>query len=227
VPAPSDRVKVETASGLIEISWQGRDRLLAELNAREGFGLVVGDFEDAGASRPVRIPIGVMEEVTFAIARILIRELPAFQGSGLPELHYALQHEVHAAPTEFVTREQYEALNDSDRTEYLHRLHNAAVIPDGGERSISRLIEYWEHLNDLAEWVPPTVEYERPSRQRARDCSWACAEEILESDHQMLRERTLDLDESLHTELTAEVSKLAPILNRKRALDRKHGHPES
>jgi hypothetical protein len=55
MPVRLDRVLVDVAGELVEISWDERDALLARLRLLDGFESIVGAFEAVGASRPVEL----------------------------------------------------------------------------------------------------------------------------------------------------------------------------
>jgi len=56
MPGRLDRVEVATAFGTVALSWDARGQLLAEMRHLDSLEPVRRDFENAGASRPVRIP---------------------------------------------------------------------------------------------------------------------------------------------------------------------------
>jgi len=53
-----DRVHVDVAGTIVEITWNARDRLLKKLRFVFGCETIVGKFEAAGASRPVELDDG-------------------------------------------------------------------------------------------------------------------------------------------------------------------------
>jgi hypothetical protein len=55
VPQRLDRVQVDVAEEMVEISWGERDKLLARLRLLEGFEDIVSRFEAVGASHPVEL----------------------------------------------------------------------------------------------------------------------------------------------------------------------------
>jgi hypothetical protein len=55
VPERLDRVQVDVAGELAEISWYERDTLLEKLETVDGCDTIVQRFEAVGASRPVHL----------------------------------------------------------------------------------------------------------------------------------------------------------------------------
>jgi hypothetical protein len=50
-----DRVQVDVAGEIVEISWGERDKLLGKLRVLDGCETIVQNFEAVGASRPVEL----------------------------------------------------------------------------------------------------------------------------------------------------------------------------
>jgi hypothetical protein len=67
MPERLNRVQVGTAFGIVTLSWEARDRLVAELRHLESLSDVTADFENARASRTVVIP----QELGTAVARVI------------------------------------------------------------------------------------------------------------------------------------------------------------
>jgi len=95
MPGRLDRVDVELADRTVTLTWDARDQLLAEMRHLPSLDPVRRDFENAGASRPVRIEHDLRGDVFQAIeawARKTpggLRALPA----GIFDLRNALADE--------------------------------------------------------------------------------------------------------------------------------------
>jgi hypothetical protein len=96
MPGRLDRVLVETSLGMVTLSWDTRDRLLAELRHLDSLEPVTDDFENACASRPVVIPQELKPAVVQVIEMIGKDSTEGLAGleGGLVELRDALVDEM-------------------------------------------------------------------------------------------------------------------------------------
>jgi hypothetical protein len=67
MPGRLDRVEVLTAFGPVTLTWEDRTRLLDEMKHLDPLEPVRREFENAGATRPVRIP----QELKPALVRVI------------------------------------------------------------------------------------------------------------------------------------------------------------
>jgi hypothetical protein len=99
MPARLDRVHVELASRHepLELPWDSRDKLLDEIRHFDSARPIVADFENAGASRPVKLTLEQKAELIELIEawadRVSITELPAV----VWDLRCALADDLHVA----------------------------------------------------------------------------------------------------------------------------------
>ena len=67
MPGRLDRVEVVTAFGGVTLSWDEREQLLEEMRHLDSLEPVRREFENAGATRPVRIP----EDMRAAVVQVI------------------------------------------------------------------------------------------------------------------------------------------------------------
>src|ERR1019366_2083479 len=72
-----DRVQVDVAGEIVEISWGERDTLLERITVVAGSETIVGKFEAVGASRPVELDDGERARLRTALR---LWEAVAFTG---------------------------------------------------------------------------------------------------------------------------------------------------
>ena len=68
-----DRVQVDVAGNVVEITWAERDWLLNKINAVSGFESIVAKFEAVGASRPVKLDFDERARLRAPLARVHVR----------------------------------------------------------------------------------------------------------------------------------------------------------
>ena len=67
MPERLDHIDVATAFGQVRLTWEVRELFLAEMRHLDSLEPVRRDFENAGASRPVRIP----QELKGAVVQVI------------------------------------------------------------------------------------------------------------------------------------------------------------
>jgi hypothetical protein len=83
MPERLDRVQVQLASRpeAIDLPWDSRDKLLFEIREVDAMRPIVAEFENAGASRPLKFRVEQEEQLREAIEawanRVTLSELPA------------------------------------------------------------------------------------------------------------------------------------------------------
>jgi hypothetical protein len=86
-PGRLDRVRIDVAGEMVEISWRERDMLLEELAFVEGTKAIREKLEAVGASRPVELD----DEERSRLRRALEQwDRDVVQPDGLDRLHRAL-----------------------------------------------------------------------------------------------------------------------------------------
>ncbi len=91
MPERLNHVEVVTAFGNVTLSWEARDLLLEEMRHLDSLEPVRRDFENAGASRPVRIS----EDMRAAVVQVIEMWGRTTAGGlrGLPEGIFELRNQ--------------------------------------------------------------------------------------------------------------------------------------
>jgi hypothetical protein len=94
-----NQVHVATDTGVVTITWEAREQLLAELGALDTLKPIVDDFLNAGTSRPVVIPHKLKPDVVEFVEKISRNETGGLiaVGSGLYAL-WNLRDDLAARP---------------------------------------------------------------------------------------------------------------------------------
>jgi hypothetical protein len=81
-----DRVQIDVAGRIVEISWGERDALIGKLRLITGFETIIDKFKAVGASRPVELDAGERADLRTVLELWGVRVMPA----GLARLLMAL-----------------------------------------------------------------------------------------------------------------------------------------
>jgi hypothetical protein len=123
-------------------------------------------------------------------------------------------------PHEFISREDFDALDERARTAYVSRFAVALgpIFNDNaGEVDASTKLDYIKHYFDVMEWMLPPDEYDKQVRTPLWETAWENAEEIRASVAGAATGTDLDDDERAHAEQLLQ--SVQAMVEHKRGLD--------